>query len=211
MSFAIGALGLWLVLANASEARGQLDAVMRRGDYQRELPTPAGATPQPPGAGRFPMLHRPTLPSMSGAGSLLVFALVITFTLVLVLLLLASVRAHWQGPKLGTSVLRRSAGPRAPPVMPPTDFEELAAQERYGEAVHALLLHALAALAPAPAPPLTAREALRSTRLTGERHAALRALVAEAERFWFGGERALRADFEHCQELWRCVRDGARA
>jgi hypothetical protein len=202
MTLAGGALGMWLILAANVDARGQLEDVLRHGSYQRELPEAPPATPQPrrgwagwPSGGARP-------PLLGGSEYLFFLLLAAAFVALLVAVILLTLRRHWStGARPALTPDR--PGARAPTARPPTDFERLADAGRYGEAVHALMLRALASLEPAPTPPLTAREALRAARLDSGRRADLQALVAEAERFWFAGECALRADFERCHDLWK--------
>lgn len=95
----------------------------------------------------------------------------------------------------------RAAPGRAPapgPATPLPDFEALAREGRHAEAVHALLLHAvarLAALARAPFPAgATAREIVRAA--GGDSGGPLRGLLGLAEGVHFGDRPASAADYE---------------
>jgi len=104
-----------------------------------------------------------------------------------------------------------AAGAAAPP--PPRaagdalpDAEALARDGRFGEAVHALLLHAFAGLArrrgaPLPAG-LTSREAMRASSLDAGSHGALAELVAAVERFVFAGRPLAADDWQRCRAAY---------
>jgi len=86
------------------------------------------------------------------------------------------------------------------------DAEALARDGRFGEAVHALLLHAFAGLAkrrgaPLPAA-LTSREAVRASDLDAGSHGALAELVAAVERFVFAGRPLAAADWLRCRAAY---------
>lgn len=204
MAFAGAALGLWLMVAVGGDARSQLEDVLRRGDYQRELPQAAEASPRPLRSNAGLRAALPRLPVASASGHLLFVLLALALVAALLAVVLHLVLREWAPrpgcvPASDTAKRRSSSGP------PLTDFERLAEQGRYDQAIHALLLRALASLTPAPAPALTAREALRMAKLQGDAREALRVLVGEAERFWFAGAQALRVDFERCHGLWKRI------
>jgi hypothetical protein len=86
-------------------------------------------------------------------------------------------------------------GPGDAPGPPGEDAEALAAEGRYSDAIHALLLGVLArrgGLHPA----WTSREALKRLRLEPTGREALGEIVALVERTLFGGLPATRADYE---------------
>lgn len=123
-------------------------------------------------------------------------------------------------------LLRSLPAPRTRPIEPPTasprpgrarggvvpDADALAREGRFTEAIHALLLRALAELgrrAGGTAPPaaLTSREVLQSTTLAAEVRAALASIVAAVEWAHFGGRAAGRDEYEACLAEYRRFRD----
>ncbi len=87
--------------------------------------------------------------------------------------------------------------------------ERLAAQGLYDEAIHALLLLAIGAIArrPGGAAPrgLTSRELLRALPLDQAAAHALAALVTAVELTRFGGAAALEADYVRCLTCYRAT------
>jgi hypothetical protein len=78
--------------------------------------------------------------------------------------------------------------------------EEFARAGRFAEAIHELLLQALADIralhGTALAPSLTSREILREPSLADTARAALRLLIGRVERTWFGLRAAESADYQ---------------
>lgn len=97
--------------------------------------------------------------------------------------------------------------------------DRLAAEGRYGEAVHVLLVGTFGGFAEAGArfvaPPLTSREVLADAPLRDTVKAALGELVTVVERAHFAGREIGRRDFERCRDSYRSIAgeiaDGARA
>jgi hypothetical protein len=91
----------------------------------------------------------------------------------------------------------------------PADADELARSGRYGEAVHALLVAALARLAARQAhhlpPSLTAREAARVLMLPQAPSAALEVLLLAVESDRWIGRPAGAADWERCRTAGRAL------
>jgi hypothetical protein len=89
-----------------------------------------------------------------------------------------------------------SRGPAEPD--PRSEAERLAAQGRWSEALHALLLGALAGVDPAGSlpPSLTSREVVRVAPLPDSAREDLGALVEAVERTHFGTRAATAADYE---------------
>lgn len=89
------------------------------------------------------------------------------------------------------------------------EVERLAREGRYTEAIHLLLLRAIASLGKtaraAAQPAATSREILRQVRLQPDPKAALSRLVGEVERCHFGGVEATREGFEFCREAHRVL------
>lgn len=204
----IGVLG-WLLLAapSAEAVEAALGRVVAAGDYQTELPLETEAVPQAPRRRTEPARTPPpaprTGPGLRTFGQLLWWLLVG----VLVILALAWAAREW-------SERRRLAAGRAAPAAPSSvpapgaspepaaaDPEALAAEGRYADAIHALLL-ALLARHGGLRPAWTSREALRRLRLGDEGRKALAGVVALVERTRFGGRRAERADYERAR-AWR--------
>jgi hypothetical protein len=86
------------------------------------------------------------------------------------------------------------------------DFEALAREGRFGDAIHGLLLN-LIARARGLAPSLTSREIVRRMKLSQPVRKALAELVLAVERSHFGGRQAVAADYRACLEQYRvCLR-----
>jgi len=87
---------------------------------------------------------------------------------------------------------------------PLLDAEALAAQGRYGEAIHLLLLRTFEVLArrlgSRLAPGMTAREAVARLALPGPARPALADLVEAAETTTFAGLAASESDYQRCAE-----------
>jgi hypothetical protein len=86
------------------------------------------------------------------------------------------------------------------------EASRLAAEGRYGEAIHVLLLAAFGQLAlrsRRPLPPhWTSREALRALPLGPETQSTLRDLVAAVEGWLFGGLPVPPEEYERCRERY---------
>jgi hypothetical protein len=97
---------------------------------------------------------------------------------------------------------------------PLDDAERLAADGRWAEALHALLLQAirlLVARLPAPPPPSsTSRELLRLVPLSGEARQAFAGLVRAVELSLFGGSPVGPEEYEENRERYLVVSGGAR-
>jgi hypothetical protein len=90
---------------------------------------------------------------------------------------------------------------------PLADASALAAEGRYGEAVHQLLLRLLGELSarttPALSPALTSREIVARVALPPPAREPLAHLVSAVETTHFGGAIASREDYERCLERYR--------
>jgi hypothetical protein len=100
---------------------------------------------------------------------------------------------------------------------PLLDAEALAAQGRYGEAIHLLLLRTFEVLARRMgsrlAPGMTAREAVARLTLPGPARPALADLVEAAETTTFAGRSASESDYQRCTERFGILKSalaGAR-
>jgi hypothetical protein len=84
--------------------------------------------------------------------------------------------------------------------------DELAAQGRLVEAMHAVLLQSIAeiraSLDPSLADSLTSREILRGTKLSDAGKAALHEIVVRVERFYFGAYPAAYEDYQACRHYF---------
>jgi hypothetical protein len=100
---------------------------------------------------------------------------------------------------------------------PLLDAEALAAQGRFGEAIHLLLLRTFEVLTRRMgsrlAPGMTAREALTRLALPAPAHPALADLVAAVETTTFAGRSASEGDYRRCAERFTVLKSalaGAR-
>ena len=201
----------WAAAPGPEAAREKARAVLADPRYQRDLPrswertaeaekAPAAQRDLDPGSGvdaREP--ERPALPDAAAAG----FGLRVLGVLAAAALLLFLLRALLSWKHRGRS--------DAPPVVPATAAAEpvlqavgaadrLAAEGRYAEAVHALLLQTLRDLAERFRVPLqpsrTSREILGLLPLKPDRREVLGDLVRMVERSVFGGIPLGMADYE---------------
>jgi hypothetical protein len=116
---------------------------------------------------------------------------------------LAVLAAVWLARRLrrATAAVALEAGAPAAPVSSPiASAEALAAEGRFAEAIHALLLETLDALSRAArlAPSLTSREIVLGVPLPGRARDALEGLVLAVERSRFGGDAAGPEDYAAC-------------
>ncbi len=122
-------------------------------------------------------------------------------------------KAGAPAPAPGVRPIAPAAAPD-PAADPVARARELAAQGRCEEAVHVLLLGAIAALArggrAAGGSSLTSREVLQAARVDDEARAALHRLVDGVERTLFGGRPADAAAVESCVAAYAVV-DAAAA
>jgi hypothetical protein len=122
------------------------------------------------------------------------------------LAVLAVLAITWLVRRLGGLV--RDAEAPAPPSPPRADVgrrqlgaaEALAAEGRFGDAIHVLLLDTLEALSRAArlAPSLTSREIVAGVTLPVRARDALSGLVGAVEVSWFGGAEPGEADYRLC-------------
>jgi len=208
-----GPLGLagalpWLILVLlASAARAQTDAerdpkalateILDGSDYQTELPEIGAPVEARRAEGTpVPVYVPPALLQVLLYGALLVVVGLGVFWLVQVF---SGYRRDAHLPARA-----RAEGTRLVPLEARLleDAESLAAEGRYAEAIHALLLRVLEALAHgAPrriGPGLTSREVARALSLAEPQAAALDALVEVVEGCLFGHAAADRRDYESC-------------
>lgn len=86
---------------------------------------------------------------------------------------------------------------------PRDDADELAAQERYADAIHTLLLRTLHELANQRlvrvTPSMTSREILGKVALVGDAREALAGLIVAVEQTWFGDDVPGPSDYQRCR------------
>ncbi len=167
-----------------------------------------------PTFGRGVSLPPVAAPVIGAGAELTKIVFIVLAAAVVVLILVWLIQALLQ--KIG----RRASGAEAGAVVPgeaaaperPVDVEDatrLAAEGRYGEAIHALLLAAIqhfAARAPMPLQASrTSRELARLLPLTGESRPKFNELVMAVERTLFGGQAAAAEDYQRSLERFRSL------
>ncbi len=187
-----------LVAATPAQGGAQKEAeeILSRSEYQRELPTPQ--PPKPHWSGwSFPA-------GWAGVFRVLFWCVVTVLALLLVAWVVQSIRGR----------VRDAEVPVAPPPLSPeivaaplAAAEALAAQGRFAEAIHVLLLRTLEVLSQNLAgrlsPALTSREILARIPLRAAAREALAGLVSAVELCHFGGSQATEGDFRICQDRFR--------
>ena len=163
--------------------------------YQRELPAVTHPEEAEHGNSGFPSLPAAVNLPVSGISALMkallwgLLGAAVVLLLVWLVRYFAERRPRPKRPEPASTPEVSTASAAAAPL--PGDPAALAAAGRYDEAVHALLLAALALLSrrlrlPLP-PSRTSREALRALPLSGAPREAFAGLVGTVERSWFGG------------------------
>ncbi len=198
-------VGLALALPSPDTARGALAHAYDGGDLQREWP---GGGPDEVPANEAPV--PPPEPARGDAVEDVIRALVWVAIAVGAIVLLV-----WATERYRVGRPERAVGPAPTPVSTPDavrvakdDAEALAADGRFAEAIHALLLRTLAALPRDRRIPTawTSREIAATVELDPEARAALERLVDATEASLFGGRPADAAGFAACVESWRRLR-----
>jgi uncharacterized protein DUF4129 len=202
--------------AGASE---RARAILADSRYQTHLPQhedPKDLTEgQPPpsfgGSVNLPPVSAPVI----GAGAELtriVFIVLVVAVVVLILAwlmqsLLQKMARGRQGAESEVKVKGEEAGPERE--LDAEDAVRLAAEGRFGEAIHALLLAAIQHFAARAhvqiQPSRTSRELARLLPLSGESRAKFNELVMAVERTLFGGEPAGAEDFQRSLERFRSL------
>ena len=152
------------------------------------------------------------------AGDLL--ARVLLWTLVAIVLATAAVwllreaaRGRLRHARLAAPQKLQAPDDRTRRAAPPglDEVEGLARQGAYGEAVHLLLRRAIALIARRRplSPSLTCREVPRAAGLQPPVRGAFDELARSAERFWFGGARLRREDYERSAAAYETVAGAA--
>ena len=167
----------------AKEIRDRTAEVLRKGDYQTSLPTEW----KPPMRVSVPWL-----------------GLLLWILLAIGLAIVAVVAAVWLGRQLRAGRFDAEVSPGGssdePVAIPIASAEALAAEGRWAEAIHALLLKTLEALSAAArlAPSLTSREIVARIGVAPRARDALADLVLAVELSRFGGASAGAADYARC-------------
>ncbi len=214
--------------ATAEQSRNLAARILSQDGYQTELPGVEGEA----GTGEAsPHLLRPasrkewSIPVPAGLGALLEMLVWIGAGAValgvVVMAVQMAVSAIREGRRAVPAGKPRSPGPeggapasgRAPKLPALSEAERLAAAGRYTEAVHLLLVRALAALGlrggRAFPDSATSREILASSRLAPGQRVPLGALVTPVERAVFGGAALGAEDWEQCRAAYRALEDQA--
>jgi hypothetical protein len=170
--------------------------VLTSGDYQRELPTGSVSKPVRP-------LSIPIGP-MAQVSLLVLRMIGVVLAALLIVWLVRMIRRH----------VRDSTGPdsaattaRSITEAPLAAAEALAAQGRFAEAVHVLLLRTLEVLSQSLSgrlsPAFTSREVLSEIPLRDAGRDALAGLVSAVELCHFGGSDATESDYRICLDRFR--------
>jgi uncharacterized protein DUF4129 len=193
--------GLGAALLSASltpaEIRARAEAVLASGSYQTALPK----DPTPP------------RPFELSPGPIDLFLRILLYTALAVLVALAII---WLARRLaGGARDAEIAEPASPPPaeIPIASAEALAAEGRWAEAIHALLLETLRALSRAArlAPSLTSREIVGRVPLPAGARDALEGLVVAVEISRFGGAPAEEGDYRACLSRFHAFLDTYRS
>jgi len=185
--------------------------VLESGGYQTELPAPRPEPPAPP-----PATRELDLGPLAEA---VLWVLAIAFAGLVVYAIATHPgpkrRLRPPSDKIGGSTAGRRTAATADSPDPMARADGLARQGRMDEAVHLLLLDAIAVLRerrdPGLPESLTSREVLRRLELTGDARAAFQALVQAVERSLFGGRPAAPDDYDACRSSYRALVEGEAA
>jgi hypothetical protein len=194
-------------------------AILAGDDYQTELPereslveADGGSPGMPSGAVREPSWRIPPMLARFVLSGLMVVAILVVVTALVLLIAGRGRAARGPGPEAPARVATaRAQGPTG--AVAPGDPDGLAAEGRFGEAIHALFLHTLLALPDRSRPNggrfppgTTGRELVTAAALDGPRRAALEGLLQAVERWLFGAFVPARGDYEDCQRLAGALR-----
>jgi hypothetical protein len=216
----LGAVLLGAVPAGAqpepAEAREAARAVLADPGYQRELPEhPELADAEPPGGREsvFGSGGSAAILPVLGAGALLSKIIFIVLLIVAALLVVG-----WLARELIRRSLRAAEAGGAEPAAPAEasghepifeDAARLAAEGRYAEAIHVLLLTAIGHFAERSRVPVqpsrTSRELIRLLPLGADAREAFAELVRAVELSLFGGEPAGREEYERSLSRFRAL------
>jgi len=205
-------------LAGAAEARARAKAALADSRFQRVLPdhapTQAQEAPRERGAS-FGGSDGPALLPVLGAGALLAKTIfLVLFLVAVVLIAVWTVQAATR--RRGHPGSAAGGSPQAPEVSAAPERElvyddaaRLAAEGRYAEAVHALLIAAIRHFAErsrlAVQPSRTSRELVKLLPLGPDARAAFADLVRTVELSLFGGAPVAAEDYERNLERFRAL------
>ena len=168
------------VAVDIDRARDLVTAVFEADAYETELPVIVPDLPDPP-------RERLDPGTPVDLGWLMDVFLVLFIGFVVVVVVLELRRRFWN--RTPETVDGSNAPRRDAPTVPVSPADAAAAEGRWAEAIHLLLLSALAVLTKRRpiAAAVTGRESPDVLELTADRHTALSHLVAETERGLFAG------------------------
>jgi len=188
---------LEMLAAAAGRAAERAAAILRDRDYQTALPAP-----REPTGFQLPL------------GPLELLLKILLWAALAVAVIIA---ATWIARRLGLGARDVEAPAEAASAAPAVGIrvegaEALAAQGRFAEAIHRLLLDTLEALSRAArlAPSLTSREIVSRVPLAPAAREALAGLVDAVEVSWFGGAVPGEGDYRRCLERFRAFVAHAR-
>lgn len=197
---------LWMSPVRADAIDDALERVYENGDYQKELPVPY----EPETASDLGTFDLPEIALPANAMLLAFYAILAAFgmfMIVILFMLLSGARLPTFNRDLdedGSAVTADGT-----PIRPATTegwlsaADDLAAQGRHGEAIHALLLAVLTRLreraAMAWRGSTTAREIVNQSDLSNDQEDLLGMLVRSSELAHFGGRDAGHGEFSQCR------------
>jgi hypothetical protein len=193
-------------------------AILKDGRYQTQLPQhrspkdlEEGEPPAARGGVNLPPISAPVI----GAGAELTRIVFIVLAVAVAVLILAwliqTLLQKMARERRGAGSEAEVEGGEAEPVreLDVEDANRLAAEGRFGEAIHALLLatirHFAARARMEIQPSRTSRELVRLLPLTGDSRPRFNELVMAVERTLFGGEPAGAEDFQRSLERFRSL------
>jgi hypothetical protein len=202
------AIGATAAAPSAEAVRQAASAELATPGYQTALPdekpapTAAGA-----GTGGRRRVDQPPAPApgpLAGIAGALVWVLVAAGALAVLAFLLRDLLGFGTRARPAPIATPDDATMRAVVAAPLRDAEALAAEGRFGEAIHVLLLRTLAALVERGRrnlpTSLTSREIIAEVQLPADADAALRGLVSAVEVSHFGGQEPAAAEWQLCLE-----------
>jgi hypothetical protein len=205
---AAGGFVALLGLASPSSPTEEARMLIERERCQSDIPVEDRFAPSFEGAGSARPVGPPespprgiALPAPPPALVLAVLGLAVAVTLAFLLRRLPEAAVLQAPPPPRPAERARPARPKAA-----GEPEQLARAGRFAEAIHALLLRALAGVEVGERPALTSREVLRAAKLDPDSRAALGELVRAVERTLFASRRAAAADYEASLAAYRRLR-----
>jgi len=191
----------------AEEVRVKVRAVFADPRYQRELPPHSAPEPSSssrlPGGGAAGQVLVPAVGAVAPLAMLVIYTLVVVAIVLVVVWIVSEVTRRRRGPKAAPPAQGDAEGAeRGRPEREalPGDATRLAAEGRFGEAIHVLLLVAIRQLAERSRVPVqasrTSRELARLLPLAGDGRKAFEELVRAVELTLFGGVPAGAEDWE---------------